>query len=142
MPYEVTKIEVWAGDLPNHPGTLAQRLEAFAKAGANLEFVIARRKSEDTSRAFFAPVRGKKQQQAAIDLGVQKAVGLHALRIEGPDKPGLGACLTKSLGDAGINLRGLSAASLGKRSVCYVAFATAEEAKRAGRILQKTLNGR
>jgi hypothetical protein len=139
MPYDIKTVEVWAGDMVNRPGMLARVLEALSGAGANLEFVIARRVNETTSRGFYAPVKGKKQQRAAADVGLQRTAGMHALRIEGPDKPGLGAFMTRAVAGAGINLRGVSAASLGKRSVCYIAFDKIEDAKEAGRVLKKVL---
>ena len=139
MPFDIKKAQVWACDMPNRPGTLGERLDALATAGANLEFVVARRHTEDTSRAFFAPIKGKKQTDAAKRGGLQPAQGMHVLRIEGPDKAGLGAYLTSALGAGGINLRGLSAASVGKRSICYTAFATPEDAKAAAKILKKAL---
>lgn len=142
MAYKIKTVDVWACDLPNRPGTLAKNLKALADAKASLEFVIARRVTDDSSRAFFAPIKGKKQQSAAALSGLKKAEGMNTLRIEGPDKPGLGALLTHAIGEAGINLRGLSAAALGKRSVCYAAFATPEDAQHAAKIAKKVLGKR
>lgn len=139
MAFTIKKVDVWACDLSNRPGTLGRNLKALSEAGACMEFVIARRVNDETSRAFFAPIKGKKQQTAAVQAGLRKAESMHALRIEGPDRPGLGAILTQAIGDAGINLRGLSAAALGKRSVCYVAFATPDDAQNAAKIAKKVL---
>ena len=140
MAYTIKKVDVWVCDISNRPGTLARNLKVLADSGASLEFVIARRVNDDMSRAFFAPIKSKKQQSAAAQTGLRKAEGMHALRIEGPDKPGLGALLTHAIGEAGINLRGLSAAALGKRSVCYAAFATAGDAQNAAKIAKKALS--
>ena len=139
MAYTIKKVDVWACDISNRPGTLAQNLKALAEAGASLEFVIARRVNDDTSRAFFAPIKGKKQQTVATQAGMRKSQGMHVLRIEGPDRPGLGAILTQAIGDAGINLRGLSAAAMGKRSLCYAAFATPTDAQNAAKVAKKVL---
>jgi hypothetical protein len=57
--------------------------------------------------------------------------------MSGPDKPGLGARVTATLAAADINLRGLSAASLGNKSVIYFAFDTAAAAAKAARVLQQ-----
>ena len=43
------------------------------------------------------------------------------------------------LGNAGINLRGLSAAALGRRSVSYFAFDNADDADNAVKLLKKAL---
>ena len=142
MAYSIRPVEVFAADMMNRPGRLARILEALAAAGANLEFVIARRVNENTSRAFLAPLKGKKALQAAAAVDLQKAKNMHALRIEGPDKPGLGAYLARCLASNGLNLRGLSAASMARRNVCYIAFATAADAAVATKILKKSLRGK
>lgn len=64
---------------------------------------------------------------------------MHSLRVEGPDKPGLAARIARLVAHAGINLRGWSAATLGKRSVIYFAFATESDANRAQKALKKGL---
>jgi hypothetical protein len=137
MAFKVNKVDVWAGDMMNRPGMLARVLEALRNAGADLEFVIARRVTGTTSRVFLAPVRGKKQTDAAADVGLAPAKGLYGVRVEGPDRPGLGAELTRKIADAGINLRGLSAASMGNKSVTYIAFENEADAKNGMRILKR-----
>jgi hypothetical protein len=142
MAVSIKRVEVWAADIMNRPGMLARVLEALASGGANLEFVIARRVSEDTSRVFVAPLRGAKQLRAAADVGLSRAAGMHAIRVEAPDRPGLGAKITRAIAAAGLNIRGLSAAAPKKQSVCYVAFARADEAERAVKVLRKALAAR
>ncbi len=61
------------------------------------------------------------------------------MRVEGPDRAGLGLKMTRALVDAGINLRGLSAAALGRRAVTYLAFDSATDADTASRVLKKAL---
>ena len=48
MKLKVSRAVVWAADIEDRPGGLAERLEALAKAGANLDFVLARRAGEVT----------------------------------------------------------------------------------------------
>jgi UTP:GlnB (protein PII) uridylyltransferase len=88
---------------------------------------------------FLAPLKGAGQTRAAKQAGLTKATSLYSLRLEGPDRRGLGALITRALADAGINLRGLSAAALGRRHVTYFAFDHAEDAQRAGPILKKAV---
>ena len=88
---------------------------------------------------FLTPVRGAKQTRAAIDAGLGTTDSLHSLRVEGPDRPGLGTKMTRALADAGINLRGLSAAALGRKSVAYFAFDSANDAANAIKLLRKAL---
>ncbi|MFO0839997.1 MAG: ACT domain-containing protein [Phycisphaerae bacterium] len=142
MAFKISKVDVWAVDLHNRPGMLARVLEGLASAKVNIEFVVARRVTENTARAFVAPLKGAAQLRMARDLGLNKAAGMHVLRIEGPDRPGVGAEITRKIADSNLNLRGLSAAAIGKRSVCYIAFASAAEAQAAQRVVTRLLRGR
>jgi hypothetical protein len=141
MAYTVKKVEVWAGEIADRPGGLASTLAAMQAAGSNIEFVVARRSAEKpgTGVVFVTPIKGAKQKAAAQQAGLSTSEGLHSVRVEGPDRAGLGAKMTDALGAAGINLRGISAAALGKRAVSYFAFDSAADADNAVRILKKTL---
>ena len=48
----------------------------------------------------------------------------------------VGATLACALAKAGLNLRGLSAAAMGGRMVCYLALDTNEDAKKAMEVLK------
>jgi hypothetical protein len=141
MPYSIRKVDVWAAEIDDRPGGLAEKLEALAKAGASLEFIISRRAPDKPGKGvvFLTPVRGAKQTRAAIDAGLGTTDSLHSVRVEGPDRPGLGTKMTRPLADAGINLRGLSAAALGRKSVAYFAFDSADDAANAIKLLRKAL---
>lgn len=142
MSYTIRKVEVWAGDILNRPGMLARVLEGLTQAGAQLEFLVARRVTEGTSRVFVAPLKGKKQRQIAGDVGLVPAVGMYSIRIDGPDRPGLGAEIARAVAAAGINIRGASAATIGRKSVFYLAFKTADEATAAAKAARTLLAGR
>jgi hypothetical protein len=139
--YTIKKVEVWAGEIADRPGGLASTLAGMQAAGSNIEFVVARRAAEKpgTGVVFVTPIKGAKQKAAAQQAGLSTSEGLHSVRVEGPDRAGLGAKMTDALGAAGINLRGRSAAARGRRAVSYFAFDSAADADNAVRILKKTL---
>ena len=139
MKLKVTPVDVWAVSIKDRVGGLAEKLAALTAAGSNLEFVIARRAPERPGKGvvFVTPLKGAKQVKAAEAAGFLRPGSLHSLRIEGIDKPGLGAKMAKALSGAGINLRGLSAAGVGTKFVCYLALDTAEDAKKATDTLKK-----
>ncbi|MBM2804715.1 MAG: amino acid-binding protein [Deltaproteobacteria bacterium] len=141
MAYSVKKVDVWAGEIADRPGGLAEKIESLSNAGANLEFLIARRAADKpgTGVVFVTPIKGAKQKGAAQGTGLASTGSLHSVRVEGPDKAGLGAKMTKAIAAAGINLRGLSAAALGRRAVSYLAFDSAADADSAVSILRKAL---
>jgi hypothetical protein len=138
MKLKVSHVEVWAATIRDRPGGLAEKLSALSRAKANLEFVIARRAPERHGQGvvFLTPVKGGAQARSARAAGFMKTDGLHSLRIEGRDKPGLGAKMTQKLAATRINLRGFSAAALGKHFVAYLAFDTAAAAKKAAKVLK------
>ena len=139
MPFTINSVDVWAADIPNRSGTLARILEGLMNAGADLEFMIARRVNGNTSRVFIAPIKGAKQQRAAAGVGLVRAKGMHSLRIEGPGRVGLGAEITRAVADEGINLRGASAAGIGRKAVFYLALETEQERKAGLRVVRKLL---
>lgn len=139
MSYRITPVEVWAGDIVNKPGMLARVLEALTNAGATLEFVIARRVTVNTSRVFVAPIQDEAHRQAAYEVGLMKAAGMHSVRIDGPDRDGISAEVTRAIADHGINLRGVSCSSSGGHAVMYFAFESQADAVSAAEALMPLL---
>ena len=138
MALKATRVQIWVGGMKDTAGALARKLAGLAEAGAQLEFVLARRAPEKPGKGvvFLAPLQGAKQQAAAKKLKLRKSKSVFAVRVEGADKPGLGARITGALGEAGVNLRGMSAAVIGKRFVLHLALDSAKDASKALRILK------
>ena len=139
MAYTIDTVDVYAGSIEDRPGGLAEKLTALEEAGANLEFVIARRAEKGQAGMFCAPLKGTKQSRAAKKIGLTKSESLRSLRIVGPDKVGLGVIITAALANAGINVRGVSGAALGRKAVLYFAFDNRKDADKARRIIKKLL---
>ena len=140
MSLTVERVDVWAATIQDEPGGLAEKLAPLSEAGADLAFVIARRAPEKpkTGVVFVTPLLGDAQTGAAEKAGFAVADSLHSLRIEGDNKPGIGTQLTGKLADAGINLRGLSAAVLGGRFIMYLALDTAKDADSAAGVIEES----
>lgn len=139
MAYTIEKIDVWEGTVEDRSGGLADKLEPLAQAGVSLEFLLARRSEPGKGLLFLFPIKGAAQTRAAIAAGLCKATDVVALRVEGPDKPGLGANISRALGKAGISMRGMSAVALGRRCVVYISLDTADDAVKGRRVLAKAL---
>jgi hypothetical protein len=141
MGFEITRVDVWAGEIEDRPGALAEKLEALHRAGANLEFVIVRPSAglPGTGVLFVAPLHGPQQTKAAEDVGLHHAATMPELRILGPDRPGQGAGIARTLAEAGINIAGLSAAAIGDQCLFYIRFETEADVKRAAQILTAKL---
>lgn len=138
MAYEVSKMDVWVGEIQDKPGALAEVLTALAEGGANLESLLARRQPDKpgTGVVFASPIKGAKAIKAAKAVGLHRSESLAALRVTGTNKVGVGAQLTKAIAEAGINLRGVQAAALGDQFVAYFAFDSAADANKALRALK------
>jgi hypothetical protein len=141
MPYEISNVDVWVSQIENRPGGLANALDELARSGANLEFVVGRRLPEKPGfgLVFVAPIKGAAQSRSAKAAGFNKASSMHSVRLHGPDRPGLGAKMAGAIAAAGINLRGVTAASIGRKCLVYFSFDTTDEARKAARLLKKTL---
>ncbi len=135
----VERVDVWAAAIRDEPGGLAKILSGLKDAGADLDFVIARRAPEQPGKGvvFVTPLRGDAEVRAASTLGFNVTSSLKSLRVEGDNKPGVAAVLTEKIAAAGINLHGFSAAVIGARFIIYISFDSAEDAASAEEILKK-----
>ena len=138
MALKVTKTDVWAAEIQDQPGGLAKVMETIASAGANLECVIARRQPDKpgTGVVFISPLRGKKPLAAATAVGFNAARRIATLKVEGGDRPGLGAQLAQAVGAAGVSMRGVSAAAIGRKFVAYLGFDNWDDANKAAAALK------
>ncbi|HZM43924.1 MAG TPA: ACT domain-containing protein [Burkholderiales bacterium] len=139
MALKATKAEVWAVSIDDRAGGVADKLETLARAGASFEMVFARRTPENPGKGmlFATPIKGAKAARAAREAGMGTPPSIHSVRIEGTDRPGLGAKITRALGDAGISFRGISAIAIGRNFVSYLACDSAEDQARAIAALKK-----
>jgi hypothetical protein len=130
------RVDTWAVSIADKPGALAAKLKTLSTAGVNLEFLIARRAPEKprTGVIFVTPIKGPKQCGVAGAAGFKKARNLHTVRIEGPDRRGLGAKLAQALAAKGLNLRGMSAAAIGKKFICHIAADSGTDAAKVMRV--------
>jgi hypothetical protein len=138
MPYDVKKLDVWTGEIDDTVGGLATKLEPLAKAGVDLQFLVARRQPSRPRRGvvFLSGIAGAKGTKAAAAAGLAKASDVVALRVEGPNKAGAAYQITRRLADAGLNLRGVSAGVMGRKFQLFLAFDSAADADTAARSLR------
>lgn len=139
MALKISKVELWSAAIDDRAGGAADKIEPLAKAGANFEFVFARRTPEQPGQGilFLTPVKGAKVSQAAQAAGFGKSITMHSVRIEGANKAGVTVKVMRALASAGISFRALSASAIGKRFVSFVALDSAEDAARAAALLRK-----
>jgi hypothetical protein len=139
MELSVERVDVWAATIEDKAGGLAQVLSALRDAGADLQFVVARRTPEASGKGvvFVAPLRGELEIRAAMQVGFNVTPSLHSVRVMGLDQMGIVGQLAQMLADGGINLRGVSAAVLGTQFIAYLAVDSLDDAEKAMDILQR-----
>ena len=141
MAMVVERVDVWAASIRDEVGGLGQLLTCLRDAGADLDFVLARRTAKEPGLGvvFLTPLRGDVEIAAAADLGCNVARSVHSLRVEGDNRPGAAAEMTEKLASAGINLHGFSAAVIGPRFIAYIGLDSSEDADKAVEILQQVV---
>jgi hypothetical protein len=139
MDLSVERVDVWAATIEDKPGGLAHVLSALRDAGADLQFLVARRAPEASGKGvvFVAPLQGDREIQAAKQVGFNVTEGLHSVRVMGLDRLGIFSQLSQMLAEGGINLRGVSAAVLGSQYIAYLAVDSLDDAEKAIDILQR-----
>ncbi len=139
MKLDIARVDIWAASIKDRAGGLCDKLQALADAGANLEFLVARRvqKKPGTGVVFITPIKGAAQIRAAKKAGFRKTTSLHAVRIAATNRSGLGATITGAIADAQLSMRGASAAAIGKKAIMHLAFDSREDAAKAVRYLKK-----
>lgn len=133
----VEDVDVWAAAIEDKSGALAFVLAELREAGADLQFIIARRAEPGKGVVFVTPLRGDREIAVAAQVGFNVAYTLHSVRIMGRDRPGIGAELTQKLADGGINLRGFSASVIGTQFLAYAAVDSLDDANKVIEILEK-----
>lgn len=129
----VERVDVWAAPISDKPGGLSLILKGMQEAGADLDFVVARRSPEEPGSGciFITPIRGDQEVRAASTLGFNLTTSVDAVRVEGDNQPGAIARLTALIADAGINVRGVSGAVIGPRFIAYIGFDSHDDADTA-----------
>ncbi len=136
----VNRVDVWAASTVDKPGGLSGILKGLYEAGADLDFIIARRTPEKPGEGvvFLTPIRGDAEVEAASTLGFNLTSSVAAVRVEGDNVPGAAAGLTELIADAGINIRGFSLAIIGPRYIAYIGFHSIEDADAAVNLIQES----
>src|SRR5271168_3908589 len=126
MSFQLSRVHLWAGPVPDKVGGTAGKLHLLAEAGANLEYVFTKRMPDKPGSGvlFVAPISGAAQVRAAKIADLHETDDPIVYRIEGDNAQGLAHRLTHEWAVRDISLQGLTMAVLGNRFVAYAAFDT------------------
>jgi len=139
MAIKVSRNDVWMTVIDDRAGGAADKLEALSRAGADLEVVFARRTPEQPGQGilFAGPMEGAKVTRAAEAAGFKRSETIHGVRIEGSDKPGMGAKIARAVAESGVSMRGMNSMAIGKTFLSFLALDSAEDAARIVKALRK-----
>ena len=139
MAIKASRNDVWMTVIDDRAGGAAEKLEALARAGADLEVVFARRTPEHPGQGilFAGPIEGAKVKRAAEEAGFKRPESMHGIRIEGSDKPGLGSKIARCLADQGVSFRGMQASVVGKNFLSFIVLDSEDDAAKAVKALRK-----
>lgn len=134
----VERAEVWAAAIPDKPGSLSIILKGMREAGADLDFIVARRSPDKpgTGVIFITPIRGDREVEAASTLGFNLTNSINAVSVEGDNRAGITAELAELIAGQDINVRGLSVAVIGTRFKAYFGFDSRADADAAIDVLR------
>ena len=135
----VNRVDVWTASIADKPGGLSGTLKGVYEAGADLDFVIARRAPDKpgTGAVFLTPIRGDREVEAASTLGFNLTNSVDSVRVEGDNVPGAAVNIADMIANADINIRSFSAAVIGPRYIAYIGFDSSSDADRAAKVLQE-----
>ena len=135
----VNRVDVWTADIADKPGGLSGTLKGVYEAGADLDFVIARRSPDipGAGAVFLTPIRGDREVEAASTLGFNLTNSVDSVRVEGDNMPGAAVNIADMIAKADINMRSFSAAVIGSRYIAYIGFDSSSDADRAAKVLQE-----
>jgi hypothetical protein len=138
MAVTVKKIVLWRKEVENRSGALASTLAPLAKASADIHVVLAYRFPGEESKAAIElyPITGKKSVVAAQEAGLS-ASSLHALLVEGDNKPGLGHAISQAIADGGISLDFLVAQVVGRKYSAVFGFESETDASKGAALIRK-----
>jgi hypothetical protein len=142
MNLKLTRVEVWAAELDDQPGTLALTLQAITDRDADLDFVLARRDAGRPGKGlvFVSPLTTRQQVENAGKMGLRLASEIAVLKVEGTNGPGVGATIAKAIANVGINLNAVSTAASGHHFVCHIAFDSVHDREKAEAALNTLTN--
>ena len=135
----IDRVDVWAASTADKPGGVSGILKGLYEAGADLDFVIARRAPDEPGKGvvFLTPIQGDREVKAASTLGFNLTSRVNSVRVEGDNVPGAAARLAELIADAGINVRGFSVAVIGPRYIAYIGFDSSSDTEKAAKIIHE-----
>jgi hypothetical protein len=133
----VKQVKLWVFYGGDRKGLLADALEPLAAAGVHLQIVMAYRFPTELDRAAIEvfPIDGPTAEAEARRIGFVQS-DTPCLLVEGDDRRGLGARISRAISDAKVSMAFLMAQVVGKKFSAAIGFASDEDAATAIKAIQ------
>src|ERR671934_1330446 len=132
----VKNVQLWILHGADRKGLLADALEPLAAAGANLRVVMGYRYPAELDRAAVEVFPIDPAAEAAARKAGFQPSETPCLLVEGDDRKGLGAEISRALANAGINMGFLVAETIGKRFSAAIGLASGQDAAAAAKAIE------
>jgi hypothetical protein len=133
----VKQVKLWVFHGGDRKGMLADALEPLAAAGVHLQVVMAYRFPTELDRCAIEvfPIDGPTAEAEARRAGFAQS-DTPCLLVEGDDRRGLGARISRAISDAKVSMAFLMAQVVGKKFSAAIGFASDEDAAAATKAIQ------
>jgi len=133
----VKQVKLWVFHGGDRKGLLADALEPLAAAGVHLQIVMAYRFPTELDRAAIEvfPIEGPTAEAEARRFGFVQS-DTPCLLVEGDDRRGLGARISRAISDPKVSMAFLMAQVVGKKFSAAIGFASDEDAATATKAIQ------
>ena len=132
----VKQVKLWVFHGGDRKGLLADALEPLAAAGVHLQIVMAYRFPTELDRAAVEvfPIDGQTAEAEARRIGFVQS-DTPCLLVEGDDRRGLAARLSRAISDAKVSMAFMMAQVVGKKFSAAIGFASDEDAATAAKAI-------
>ena len=133
----VKQVKLWVFHGRDRKGLIADALEPLAAAGVHLQVVMAYRFPTEVDRCAIEvfPIDSPKAEAEARRIGFAVSQ-TPCLLVEGDDRSGLGARISRAISDAQVSMAFLMAQVVGKKFSAAIGFASDEDAGAATKAIQ------
>jgi hypothetical protein len=131
----VRRVEYYHVTVADEPGTAARTLAPLKESGVNLLAYLAFPTGKKQSQIDLFPENGAALKEAARKGGLALSSAKKAFLIQGDDRTGAVADITRKLADAKINITATAAAAAGGGRYGLIVWVAPEDYERAAKAL-------
>lgn len=140
--FSVKKFPMWSVEIDDVVGATTGLFKVLADAGADIEFSLSRPIGDKAGKAilFLAPVKGKKQEEAARRADFELRSDVVGVQVQGPSRVGGNFRLTAALEHANLSVRALVTTVDGERFTTVFALKSDEDADLAIKVIKQVID--